>query len=139
MLTNAFLGREKAPSNHDLDNTLGASQGLWRELIVELRGAGIVDGKEWGSYSKKAGWSLRLKRKERVIVYLVPAIGCFMASFILGDKALAALKQMDLSPAARRLINEGKRYAEGTAVRIEIRSEEDVALVKKLAAAKASH
>ncbi len=138
-LTNAFVGRAKAPSHQDLDITLGASQELWRELIVELRGAGVVDGKEWGTYSKKVGWSLRLKRKDRIIVYLSPAIGCFMASFILGDKALASLKQTELSSEAKKLIQEGKRYAEGTAIRVEVRSQADVELVKKLAAAKVSH
>ncbi len=138
MLTNAFVGREKAPSHHDLDITLGASQGMWRELIVELRGAGIIDGKDWNSYSKKAGWALRLKRKDRNIVYLSPAIGCFAASLVLGDKALASLKT-ELSPAVQKAISEGKRYPEGTAIRIEVRSEADVELIKKLAAAKAAH
>ncbi len=139
MLANAFVGREKAPSHHDLDITLGASQNLWRELIVELRGAGIVDGKEWGTYSKKAGWSLRLKRRDRIIVYLAPAIGCFTASLVLGDKALASFKQAELPASTLKLINESKRFPEGTAIRIEVRGEEDVALVKQLATAKVSH
>ena len=136
MLANAFIGRAKAPSHHDLEITLGTTQRLWRQLICELRSAGIVDSKEWGTYSTKAGWSLRLKRKDRIIVYLVPTIGGFTASVVLGDKALATLS--NLSRSAQQMIEDAKRYPEGTALRIEVRTTDDLEFVKKLAAAKAA-
>ncbi len=139
MLANAFVGREHAPSHHDLDFTLGAGQVLWRQLIVEVRAAGIIDGKEWGTSSVKAGWSLRLTRKQRILVYLAPAIGCFTASLVLGDKALAALSRDRLSASAVKLLESAKRYPEGTAIRVEVRSEADVNFVKTLTAAKSSH
>ena len=46
-----------------------------------------------GNCRQKYGWSLRLKQKSRNIVYLGPAKGCFMVSFVLSDKALNAAKE----------------------------------------------
>ena len=94
---------------------------------------------EWNSYSPKAGWSLRLKRKGRNIVYLGPCQGAFRAAFVLGDKAVAAARQSDLPPGMIKIINEAKRYAEGTAVRIEIKKAKDIETVTKLAGIKLTH
>lgn len=96
---------------------------------------GIVD-QEWNSYSPKAGWALRLKRAQRNIVYLSPCRGSFLASFALGDKAVQTARQSKLPAAVIKTINEAKRYAEGTGVRLEVKSARDIGAVKKLAAIK---
>jgi hypothetical protein len=77
-----------------------------------------------------------LKRKERNIVYLSPHRGCFTASFALGDKALGAARDSVLPAPALKIINEAKRYAEGTAVRITVKAAKDIEVVKKLVSAK---
>lgn len=56
-----------------------------------------------------------------------------MASFALGDKAIAVARKSGLSSPVLRVIAGSKRYPEGTAVRIEVRSESDLQTVKKLA------
>jgi len=105
-------------------------------LVAELAEENGIDMQEWNTYSKKAGWSLRLKHKDCVIVNLSPHRGCFTASFALGDKAVQAARQSGLSPQVINIIDEAKRYAEGTAVRVEVKGIRDVASVKRLAAAK---
>jgi hypothetical protein len=77
-------------------------------------------------------------RKGRVIVYLSPQHGGFLASFALGEKAIAPAKSCKLPPKILKIISEAKRYAEGTAVRIQVTNKPDVAAVAKLAAIKRS-
>lgn len=136
MLVNAFIGKPEEPSDAEVAKELGSTKPYWDRLLEVLGKRLDCDGREWNSYSRKAGWSLKVKRKERTIVYLSPSRGCFMASFALGDKAVSAARRAKLPPSALELINHAKRYAEGTAVRIEVHGSKDVAVVEKLAAIK---
>ena len=114
-----------------MNAVLGGAKPLWNELLAELTADHKLT-REWNSYSIKAGWSLRLKRKQRNILYLSPSRGGFMASFALGDKAIQAARASDLPARALKIIAEAKKYAEGTAVRIEVKGTEDLAAIKKL-------
>ena len=131
-MPNAFAGRSESPSRDDLALALGKSQSLWQELVSTLKQK-LQLTEEWASSSVKAGWSLRLQSKKRNIVYLAPGKGSFLASFALGDRAIAAARQSKLPGRVLKIIAEAKRYAEGTAVRIEVRTPGDVAAVKILA------
>lgn len=136
MLANAFIGKPKKPNESELAAELGASKALWDNLVIQLAQDHGIDVQEWKSYSLKAGWTLRLNRKKRAIVYLSPLRGCFRASFALGDKAIAAAKTRKLPASVMKTITEAKRYPEGTAVRIEVKKASDVSNVCKLAALK---
>lgn len=129
-MTNAFIGKAAAPSDADLSAALGRARPLWDRL----RAAVALDG-EWHSYSKKAGWSMRLKLRDRNIVYLIPGQGGFDVSFALGDRAVAAARDAGLAA----LVDGAKRYAEGTAVRFPIAGAKDVAAAKKLVEIKLGH
>jgi hypothetical protein len=96
---------------------------------------GVAD-QEWKSVSPKYGWSLRLKLKKRTIVYLGPCDGCFRVAFALGDKAMAAARQSDLSKSVLKILDEATRYAEGTGVRLMVKGTKDLAAVRKLALVK---
>ncbi|HLZ43128.1 MAG TPA: DUF3788 family protein [Candidatus Sulfotelmatobacter sp.] len=131
-MPNAFAGQSTPPTEAEVAIALGKSQSLWQELVSDLkRDLGLAE--QWGSSSIKAGWSLRLQSKKRNIVYLAPGKGSFLASFALGDKAIAAARKSKLPPRVLKIIAEAKRYAEGTAVRIEVQKTEDVDAVKILA------
>ena len=133
---NAFIGKPAPPSATELAAALANSSLLWVRLIRELKTARLIDGQEWHSYSKKAGWSLKLLRGERVILYMSPLEGGFRASFALGEKALQAARASGLPTPILKLLAEAKKYVEGTAVRIEVRGVEDIETVKKFAKAK---
>jgi hypothetical protein len=133
---NAFIGKAKKPTDAELATALGPAKAIWDQLLADLADeCGIVD-QEWNSYSPKAGWSLRLKHEQRNIVYLSPRQGCFLASFALGDKAMQAARQCKFSPTVIKIINEAKKYAEGTGVRLQVKAPKDIESVKKLAAIK---
>ncbi len=133
MPSNAFIGHAIQPTETELASVLGKSHTLWQSLVADLREDLKLDGEEWNSYSIKAGWSLRLQRKKRNIVYLSPRKGYFLAAFSLGDKAIAATKTTKLPTHIAKIIKVAKRYAEGTAVRIEVGDSKDIAAVKILA------
>jgi Protein of unknown function (DUF3788) len=135
-VVNAFIGKPDAPTNEELSAELGSSKALWDRVLADLARECDLTEQEWNSYSSKAGWSLRMKRGKRNIVYLSPGHGCFMASFALGDKAVQAARASNLSQGVIGIIDAARRYAEGTAVRIDVETMADVADVTKVAALK---
>lgn len=135
MLPNAFIGKKEAPTADELAVVLEDTQVFWGQLVTDMATLGIGI-QEWNSYSPKAGWALRLLRKKRRILYMSPHKGCFQVLFILGDKAVKAAHEDGLPKGILKRIDEGQRYPEGTAVRIDVKSARDIEVVKKLAALK---
>jgi hypothetical protein len=133
VLPNAFAGKIERPDDHQLAAALGPARALWDEVASDLARENQINVQEWNSYSTKAGWSLRLKHKDRTIVYLIPLQGSFQAALVLGDKAVKVAGQSHLPARIRKIISEARRYAEGTGVRINVQGPEDVAAIKQLA------
>lgn len=131
-IENAFAGRSDPPTEKTLAEALGPTLPLWKGLVADLREALKIDLVEWHSTSAKYGWSLRLQLKKRNIVYLGPRQGWFVAAFALGDRAVAVARKSDLPQEVIQNINTSKRYAEGTAVRIDVKTPADVEVVKIL-------
>lgn len=125
MLANAFIGQASEPDDAQLTAELGSARRWWDELLAEVP---ECDVQEWNSYSPNAGWALRLKHGGRAILYLSPGHGGFTASFALGGRAVKAARAAGL-----RVVEGARKYAEGTAVRIDVKSSRDVATVRKLA------
>ena len=136
MEANAFIGKVKKPTEEELAAALGPAKAVRDRFIAELAGENGVDGEEWSCYSRKAGWSLRLKRKKRTIVWLAPCQGCFRVAFILGDKAMKAARECPLPKRVMKILEEAPKYPEGTGVRIAVKGAKDIAVLKKLAAIK---
>jgi len=134
MEPNAFIGKKTKPTDGDVAKALGSAKALWDQVIDALKKD--CPTKEWNSYSVKAGWSLKLKKKDRTILYLGPWPGGFRVAFVLGDKAVKAARESQLPKAMVKLIDEAKKYAEGTAVRFNVTEAADVEAVKQLAAIK---
>jgi hypothetical protein len=132
MLPNAFIGKLEKPRESDLVSVLASAKPLWDGLIAETAEEHEVVDQEWKSYSPKYGWSLRLKRKNRNILYLGPSHGGFVVSFILGDKAVKAARKSRLPARILKIFDEATRYPEGTAIRMEVKKPGDIEIVKKL-------
>lgn len=136
MLPNAFIGKPHPPTDAELAGALGSAKALWDQLLAGLAAEHKLTVQEWNSYSPKAGWSLRLKRKDRNIVYFGPCQGAFRVAFVLGDKAVAAARKSDLPQSVIKIIAKAKRYAEGTAIRFETVKAKDIKSVVQLAGIK---
>lgn len=136
MTENAFIGKLEKPTPKELATALGSAKALWDRTVGELAHDFGVTEQEWNSYSPKAGWSLRLKHKKRVIVYLGPCQGSFRVAFVLGEKALKSAEHIKLPVRIADTLHEAKHYPEGYAVRFEVRALADIDAVKKIALAK---
>jgi Protein of unknown function (DUF3788) len=136
MTPNAFIGKTEQPTDAELATALGPARATWNQLLADLAQEYGANVHEWNSYSPKAGWTLRVKRKARTIVWLGPRAGSFIAAFILGDKAMRAARAAKLPQRIVKIMNEAPKYPEGTGVRITLKAPKDLAAVKTLAAIK---
>lgn len=133
MMENAFIGKTTQPTPKQLASELGESKRLWTKLVADLKEECDITGEEWNSWSPKYGWSLRLKRKKRNIVYLGPCHGCFRVAFVLGDKGMKAARASEFPADIAKVIDEAPHYPEGSAIRFEVKNSSDLEAVKQLA------
>jgi Protein of unknown function (DUF3788) len=134
--TNAFIGKKEEPTENQLTTALGPAKEVWDQLLDELAQEHGVTSGEWKCYSIKLGWSLRVKRGKRTIVWLSPRAGCFEVVFIFGQRAMSAVQQCKLPKRVIKAVSEAKRYPEGSGVRLEVKTRKELNALKKLAAIK---
>ena len=127
------------PDSHALARALGATQPLWEELVAHLEATYAPVTPEWKTSRTSPLGFLRLIRKKRTILYLLPRDGYFLTAFVFGEKATAAVRASDLPAVVITELNAARVYAEGRGIRLETRTPQDVATMKKLAAIKLAH
>ena len=137
-IQNAFVGHPGVPTPEEVDGALGEAAPLWRELVGWMHQHGAPE-EEWKSSGAKYGWSLRLKQKQRNIVYLSPCAGCIRVAFVLGDRAVDAARSERLPKHVLGELERAPRYPEGTGLRLMVRKHADLAAIEKLAAIKMAH
>jgi len=91
---------------------------------------------EWAWNGKSAGWSMRLRRLKRAVLYMGAREGWFLVAFAFGERAVEAALASDLPDAAKAIVRAAPKYPEARAVRVEVRSVEDLDVVVRLAALK---
>lgn len=135
--TNAFIGKTTQPTTAEVEAALGPASKLWNDLIHWMADKEGVADQEWkGIYVNKYGWGLRLKQKKRNILYLSPGKDCFMASFVLSDKALSEAKHAHLPKAVQDALAAAPRYPEGNGLRLLVHRAAELAPIRKIAAIK---
>jgi hypothetical protein len=139
MAISAFDDKGTPPGTRALNETLGRTGTLWARLCDDLEGEYGPLLREWNYWGKSHGWSMRLKRKKRAIVYMTPCRSHFLASFALGEKACAAARAAGAPAAVLKLIDAAPKFVEGRGVRVEVRSKRDIEVVEALAAIKMAH
>jgi hypothetical protein len=130
---NAFIGHTARPSPLEVATALGPSAATWTQFIDWLADVHNVLVHEWKSDSLRYGWSLRLKKKDRTIVYLAPCQGCFRVSFVLGSHAMEIVHQTNFPPNVAQAIAEAPHYAEGTGIRLIVHRPSDLLPIRTLA------
>ncbi|TKJ41791.1 hypothetical protein CEE37_04270 [candidate division LCP-89 bacterium B3_LCP] len=133
MALSYFDDEGKKPSDNDLAEALGKTKPFWDEIIKHIAGHNEPITEEWHFGGKNWGWTMRVVRKKRRILYLTPCDGCYTTGIILGGRAMEVVRQTDFPPEIVEIINSSKKYAEGTAIRLEIRTKENLEATKKLA------
>lgn len=139
MLENAFINRPTPPTDADLAAALGSAKAHWDDLLASLARDEITTGHEWKTHNAKWGWSLRVLKKKRTILWLAPGRDGFNVMFILGDKAVAAARAARLAMNIRHALATAPRYPEGTGLRLVAKSARDLPGLRRLAAIKAAN
>lgn len=136
MAASAFGDKASPPRADQLHATLGRAARHWEAVVDRLGSAYPPLTETWKYGGQKWGWALRLQQPKRTVVWLTPCRGYFVAGLALGEKAVRAAHKSGLPAAVLTLIDGAKKYAEGRAVRLEVRTQKDVRIVEQVAAAK---
>lgn len=136
MALSAFEDKSNAPRPDQVTEVLGRTGKAWDKLRKQLYADYEGLAEEWKYSGKAWGWSLQLKQKKRTVLYFTPCQKHFMIGLVLGEKAFKAAKDSGLPDAVIEMISSATKYAEGRAVRIEVRSIKDVGVVLRLTSIK---
>ncbi|MGK2858898.1 MAG: DUF3788 family protein [Thermoanaerobaculia bacterium] len=120
MALSAFDDPAQPPSPDELRHALGPSAGLWAALLEHVHSAHAPLSEIWRHAGARFGWSLRLLRKERVILYLTPQRGAFLVGLALGERAAQSAEAGFLPPLARAALAAAPKYAEGRGIRLSV-------------------
>ncbi|MEN6561525.1 MAG: DUF3788 family protein [Acidobacteriota bacterium] len=132
----SFDDKARKPDDRALADGLGGAKALWDGFVRQVNDSCAPVTGDWVFYKS---WSLRLKRKKRTIVYLLPRDGHFLCAFVFGGKATEAARAAKLPKAVLEEIEAAPVYAEGRGFRLEVRTARDVETMKTLAAIKMAH
>ena len=139
MALSAFDDKNREPTAPEVAEVLRGTAALWEKLTSEIASLFDPVAQEWTFSGKKWGWALRLKHKKRAILYMTPTEDFFVVGFALGEKAAKAAHASDLPPGLIEQIDGSQKYAEGRAVRLEVKATEDVDNVVSIAVIKMSN
>lgn len=133
----AFLDEGSPPTVADLERTLGAAPAAaWKAIIAHVQTTYSPIAELWNFSGSKFGWSLRLKKKDRIVLYLIPERRRFLVGLVLGEKAVAAAAALKLPKPVVEAIAAAPRYAEGTGLRLTVTKKADLAPIEALIALK---
>jgi hypothetical protein len=136
MAFSALDDKARVPTEADVAEVLADSADPWIDLKDLMASQFDPLAEDWTFSGKKWGWSLRLKHKKRAVLYMTPSTGFFYVGFALGEKAAATAQNSDLPQSVLEIIDSSQKYAKGRAVRLEVRSAEDLDTVASIAAIK---
>jgi hypothetical protein len=134
-----FDDKSSVPTTEALERALGRSRDAWNDLKNRIGAEHAPITEEWVFSGKNYGWSLRLKKKKRAVIYLTPEKGCFQVGLALGERAVRAAHESDLPAAMLQQIDSAPRYVEGRGIRIEVRGRDDVEIIVRIVAVKMAH
>ena len=116
--------RTAVPDDEGFRAAVGAAGDLWEDVCRRLcDGMGARAVPAWGG---RAGWELRFRRAGRPFVTLTPGIDSFRACVVLGAHETSLAEAAALPPAIRSVLDQARRYPDGTWLFIPVRSDEDV-------------
>lgn len=136
MALSAFDDEAGPPDAAELAAALGDAATLWRELVEHVSTTYAPVTESWNHGGDKFGWSLRLKRKDRILLYMTPQLGQFLLGVVLGELAAERAHEDCFPHHILELIDGAPRYGEGRGIRLPVRREDDLATALALAALK---
>jgi len=127
-----FVDKSHQPTDRDLADVVGRPKTHWDTLkafVIDEYGPVTP---QWKFYTKKSGWTFVLRGKKFNLLYLSPSVKFFRAGFMYSEKATAAVKNSSLPAEVKRMVRTAKKYPEGRAIKFDVTTKKQVALIKKL-------
>ena len=127
-----FPDRKNIPKDPDLARVLGRAKRHWDDLAAHAAVAGPEAKPEWKHYGKRSGWVFVVRGKRVNLMYMVPREKRFGVSFAFGEKAVKAALESDLPADVIKTVRQAKKYPEGCAIRLEVRTAAEAKAAKQL-------
>jgi len=134
-----FLDKKQVPGDKDLEQGLGGTFTLWKQIREAASAYPAALPGEWNFPGEKYGWSFRIKDKKRVIIYLLPRDKYFKVAFVFGQKAFDEIMAGGFPDMIRQELSSAKAYAEGRGIRIDVKDKLIVPDILKLIEIKLRH
>jgi hypothetical protein len=132
-MKDAIGGRPAPPAAPDLVELLGPASDLWAKLQQSIKNGYPPVTERWVYGGAKYGWSCRLERGKKGILYMTPDAGHFRVGLALPDAAREAALAGDLPAQIREELAAATKAMEGWPVRMSVRTADDVAVALKVA------
>lgn len=132
MSISIFTNKSIKPETDDLKSALGKTLPLWEDIKQYVNSKNSFYINEWNYPGPKYGWSFRIKDSERAIVYLLPRKDYFKVALVFGKKAKESALKSDVSSAVKTELRNAVVYAEGTGIRLDVKTKTIVKDIKKL-------
>jgi hypothetical protein len=137
-MTTAKSDKLAPPTREELTELLGSGIDLWADLQEVVRAGHAPVTERWVYGGRKYGWSCRLERGKKGILYMTPDAGYFRVGLALPDAAREAVLASDLPTGIREALAVETKAIEGWPVRMPVRTADDVAAVLRLVEIKLS-
>jgi hypothetical protein len=132
MNTDFLLDKTKEPDESAVAEMIAENAGLWIKLKTFLNeNAGPVK-EEWKFYGAKSGWTMKALLGKRNLFFMKPEESAFMVAFVFGDKAVNEVEKSNLPENIKTELTEAKKYMEGKGLRVYVKTNDDLEIVKKL-------
>jgi len=132
MSASIFDNKLVMPDDKMMEAELGNSYKLFTSICDFIKSEFGDLAPEWKFYNQKSGWTLKLFHKKRNLIFIVPHRDFFYAAMVFGDKAVDKILAAEFPEDVKRELVTTKKYVEGRALRKDVRTNEDAALMKEL-------
>lgn len=138
MAKSVFKDKAIQPDSGMVSAILGSASPVWDDLVAHVLETYPAASPEWKYYGAAWGWSLVLNSKKKKLVFLTPASGQMICSFILNDKGRELALASGLSDEIMEIIRSGKDNPAGHAFDIPVFDAQTLELAKQLFKIKAA-
>lgn len=132
MAVSALEDKTRQPDAAALAAVLGPALPRWDELVNRVHTRFGPVAIEWKHPGGKHGWSMRLTRGGRNLIYLIPGHGRFLAALIFGERAVQAIRESRVPADVKALVEAATPYVEGRGIRLEVRRKKDLDVIETL-------
>ena len=132
MALSVFSDKNNKPNEEDLSESLGEMKALWDEIKDFVGSTYPPITEDWKHYGKSSGWCMKLLRKKRNLFFSYPGKGEFWLGFVFGDRAVEAVNQSNCPQDLIAELNRARKYGEGRGLKVQVKHQRDVEVVKIL-------